>query len=80
MQVQKLDTESGHLFADCDNFSGSNHSYFILGIVVLPYMLPRLLKNIYSMCTHQAHMGFDLKKKFEKIPKIWQKFLHVPFG
>ncbi len=62
MQVEKLTSDSEHLFPDCDNFSGSNHSNFILGIVGLPYMLPRLLKNIYSMCTHQAHMGFDLKK------------------
>ncbi len=78
MQVEKLTSDSEHLFPDCDNFSGSNHSNFILGIVGRLYMLPRLLKNIYSMCTHQAHMGFDLKNKFGKIPKFWQKFRCYP--
>ncbi len=32
MQVEKLTSDSGHLFPDCDNFSGSNHSNFILRI------------------------------------------------
>ncbi len=51
-------------------FLGSNHSSFILGYVLPLDMHPRLLKNICSMCTHQAHMGFDLKKFFLKKSQI----------
>ncbi len=70
MQGEKLTTSSGHFFPPRHIFLGSNHSSFILGYVLPLDMHPRLLKNIYSMCTHQAHMGFDLKKNFLKKSQI----------
>ena len=77
---EKLVNSSGHFPPPPRHiFLGSNHSSFILGYVLPLDMHPRLLKNIYSMCTHQAHMGFDLKNKFWKNSKFWQKFLYVPF-